>query len=78
MGVYHNKNTNMRTQEEELEWWEELTALANKEDPIEFFRYYAKYLKDSNLISNQRRILYRMVKKLVEDYDEGGIPDGAL
>ena len=47
--------------------WKKLFAHADNDEVAEFFKLYQEYLEKSNLISNQRIALHKMVKKLNED-----------
>lgn len=51
---------------QEKEYWTQLKKLASDDDVIGFYKLYAKYLDWNNVISPDRRAIYKMANKVVE------------
>ena len=50
----------------EREYWTKLRELANNDKVREFYILYAEYLEWNNILSNDRKAIYKMAKRVVE------------
>lgn len=64
MDDYYYAQSSRRSQEKE--YWTQLKKLADTDDIIGFYKLYAKYLDWNNVISPDRRAIYKMANKVVE------------
>ena len=51
----------------EKQWWDHLDALSQKDSMEEFWYTYAAYLRDRNIYSRARQILYDSAVKTVRE-----------
>lgn len=51
---------------EERSRWDELKALAAKDDAAGFWRRYADYLEWNNVVSESRQVIHRMARLTAE------------
>lgn len=64
MDEYYYARSSRR--EQEREYWTKLKQLANEDNVLEFYRLYAQYLEWNNVLSPDRKAIYKMAKKVVE------------
>jgi hypothetical protein len=64
--IYRTLEQTQKRRQEESDWWKKLRDLANKELVAEFYEEYAKYLEWNNIISEDRKVIYKMAIKAAE------------
>jgi len=53
-----------RKQEEE--YWKQLRHIASKDEIVEFYKLYVKYLEWNDIISPDRQAIHKMAVKVIE------------
>lgn len=56
--------------QKEREYWTKLKQLANEDSVLEFYKLYTQYLEWNNILSNDRKAIHKMAKKVVELLDK--------
>jgi hypothetical protein len=53
--------------DQERNYWTKLKQLASEDNIVEFYKLYAKYLEWNNVLSNDRKTIHKMAKKVAEN-----------
>lgn len=64
MNEYYYAQSSRRNQEKE--YWTKLKQLANEDNIVEFYKLYAKYLEWNNVLSPDRKAIYKMANRVVQ------------
>ena len=57
---------------DDMIWWGELWVMLHENRLEEFWQHYSDYLKDRNIISNVRIMLYEAIQKTLKILEENG------
>lgn len=52
--------------QQEKSYWTKLRQLASEDKVVEFYSLYCEYLEWNNIISSDRKAIYKMAKKVIE------------
>jgi len=53
--------------QKEKQYWTKLRQLSDNDNVKEFYQLYMEYLEWSNILSNDRKAIYKMAKKIAEN-----------
>jgi len=66
MGDKYSYIQSQRIQKEK-QYWTKLRQLSDNDNVKEFYQLYMEYLEWSNILSNDRKAIYKMAKKIAEN-----------
>jgi hypothetical protein len=66
MGDNYSYIQSQRIQKEK-QYWTKLRQLSDNDNVKEFYQLYMEYLEWSNILSNDRKAIYKMAKKIAEN-----------
>jgi hypothetical protein len=66
MGDNYSYIQSQRIQKEK-QYWTKLRQLSDNDNVKEFYQLYMEYLEWSNILSSDRKAIYKMAKKIAEN-----------